>query len=109
MSGVYIKGMEMPTSCLFCALCFGANEFCPLVKKYAKTYGRHDDCPLISVPDHGRLIDADALASMWCRDIKDMLGRGVEYIDSDVTSVYSDFMHDVRLMPTIIPGEEAQE
>lgn len=48
MSGIYIKGMKMPTRCAECFMyqC-GATSM--------------DDCPLIPVPDHGRLIDADAL------------------------------------------------
>lgn len=60
MSGVYIKGMEMPTSCAKCRL-FGEYG-CPFVGPvgYALTEGRrNEDCPLIPVPDHGDLIDRD--------------------------------------------------
>ena len=56
MSGVYIKGMEMPESCASCRF-YGV--YC-----YAKgDENAHSTlpCPLINVPDHGRLIDADAL------------------------------------------------
>lgn len=60
--GVYIKGMEMPTSCLSCPLQGGTAD-CRLTQK---TYNwglseRPSDCPIVPVPPHGRLIDADAL------------------------------------------------
>ena len=59
---VYIKGMEMPKNCLQCPL-QGSIADCRLT---GKTYNwglseRPSDCPLIPVPEHGRLIDADAL------------------------------------------------
>lgn len=65
--GVYIKGMEMPTSCYVCPFCDYVSARCDAVKgnpytpesRYEK---RADFCPLVPVPSHhGRLIDADAL------------------------------------------------
>ena len=68
MSGVYIKGMAMPTDCIHCRFRgFGGiqNEkvVCSFTGRNAfiNTVERFDDCPLVPVPDHGRLIDADAL------------------------------------------------
>ena len=68
--GVYIKGMEMPTSCL--------KGGCPLdgfacqlwEDKYWSDWRdpermRHPDCPLVPAPPHGRLIDADALVHSY--------------------------------------------
>lgn len=57
-----IKGMEMPQNCLSCPLQGGTAD-CRLTQK---TYNwglteRPSDCPLVPVPTHGRLIDADAL------------------------------------------------
>ena len=67
---VYIKGMEMPFCCLVCP-CSGENEIeseyvceaagCREITEENKINHRPDWCPLIPVPDHGRLIDADAL------------------------------------------------
>ena len=65
MSGIYIPGMNMPTSCVDCpigdSLCCGLMPGVPaLWKEYTnaiRTNRRHKDCPLIPVPDHGRLID----------------------------------------------------
>ena len=63
---VLIKGMEMPKSCEKCpcktADAFGGlgcqtTGYIPLRKA---NQDRPDWCPLIEVPPHGRLIDADA-------------------------------------------------
>ncbi len=67
--GVYIKGMTMPTSCSVCpignALCCSLMPGVPaLWKEYEvalKTNRRHENCPLVPISPHGRLIDADAL------------------------------------------------
>ena len=53
---VYIKGMEMPENCDDCPI---AN--CRMDNGWLHYPDRPEDCPLIPVPDHGRLIDADAL------------------------------------------------
>lgn len=66
---ILIKGMEMPTSCGDCpigdSLCCSLMPGVPaLWKEYTiavRTNRRHSDCPLVRVPPHGRLIDADAL------------------------------------------------
>ena len=52
--GVYIKGMEMPKSCIVCRLeC--------LYRKHNSTE-RSSHCPLVEIAEpHGRLIDADAI------------------------------------------------
>ena len=67
---ILIKGMKMPKDCPYCPLAHWnfKNEFtgCEIVKKYFSTEemyadGRPDFCPLVEIPPHGRLIDADAL------------------------------------------------
>ena len=61
--GVYIKGMEMPKGCIDCPLNYDTT--CNLIPFGLpdETNGseRREDCPLVPVPDHGRLIYADAL------------------------------------------------
>ena len=59
MSGIYIKGMEMPK-----------DGSCVTVRIWSdgRVVGVHNDSfvkQAISVPDHGRLIDADALKEEW--------------------------------------------
>ena len=60
MSGVYIKGLKMPQNCLLCP--FG-DEFgkCCVNSELEDANELTHSCPLIEIPDHGRLIDADAL------------------------------------------------
>ena len=59
--GVYIKGMEMPTDCIFCPMFPGAWTMCTVLNKTTRVRGRPDDCPLAPVPPHGRLGDLDEL------------------------------------------------
>lgn len=63
--------MEMPTSCYDCDFAYQDQDSehnvywtCAAIHKLACIYKRRDDCPLISIPEHGRLIDADALADI---------------------------------------------
>lgn len=85
---ILIKGMAMPTDCIFCPMFHGAWTMCTVLNKTTRVRGRPDDCPLVPVPPHGRLIDADALV----RD------NGIKEIPE---------YHEVVLAaPTIIPASE---
>lgn len=100
---IYIPGMEMPKDCLVCPLrhyyfpptTFTSNEktvkgvaVCMATRREIKA----DNCPLVPVPEHGDLIDRDALIS------EHSLTR---YDWSDVVDV-----EDIKASPTIIPAEE---
>lgn len=61
MSGIYIRGMVMPKTC---AACFCSRENECGITHYEPTFEEWyedgvRDCPLVPVPDHGRLVDAD--------------------------------------------------
>lgn len=58
---VLIKGMDMPTNCTNCPCSNDDTRFCRAAKEYIPMLGKPEFCPLIPVPTHGRLIDADAL------------------------------------------------
>ena len=64
---ILIKNMEMPTSCYECP-CNKDDGFgfftCGVTKSECDFRNLPSDCPLIEVPPHGRLIDADALMGM---------------------------------------------
>lgn len=69
MMGVYIKGMKMPKNCCECWFMEGADEWCCAHRgRYLEPdyrYGikdKPDWCPLVEVPPHGRLIDADEIS-----------------------------------------------
>ena len=100
--GVYIRGMEMPKSCANCPLrCYDRDDhkFCGATGK-AIRFGiiRPFDCPLVSVPDHERLIDADALL--------------LHLLTAESGKVYyycypcKEVIQAINEMPTIIPAEE---
>ena len=101
--GVYIKGMEMPTSCAKCKL-FGEYG-CPFIGAvgYALTEGRRsEDCPLVPVPPHGRLIEDCA--------VKNKIAN--QYLDNEFARGWNAAMKQcyetVEDAPTIIPAEEVE-
>lgn len=101
MSGIYIKGMEMPAEPgphkirFFVredgtASCWGLEEYIP-----------YEPLEVIPVPEHGRLIDADAL--LYTRLYKDNWIRGT---GREAPAVWKE---DVDSAPTIIPADEEGE
>ena len=58
---VLIKGMEMPALCQECDLYIDGACYAKGYRDYQSIMdmSKPDDCPLIEVPPHGRLIDAD--------------------------------------------------
>ena len=112
--GVYIKGMEMPKNCFDCP-CYHHKvddgyydyEICGASGTvfndgYSSVTGhkdhivpfkeRLDNCPLVPVPPHGRLVDADAI------------GMNYIYIRDDGMKIYT--QRAIDNAPTIIPAEE---
>lgn len=68
MSDLLIKGAIMPQGCRQCHFKEWTNSragwFCPLRHKFLSMRviiqaKRYADCPLVAIPSHGRLIDAD--------------------------------------------------
>ena len=104
LMGVYIKGMEMPETCYECPC--GDNEFYECMATKGRISYHHDEfgypdgerqewCPLVLVPPHGRLIDADALLKGCKRVVGEFSTR--EYAFSQTA---------IENAPTIIPAEE---
>lgn len=95
--GVYIKGIEMPTSCYECRMYEADIYYCSTADRVIdipdSSEGRCTFCPLVPVPPHGRLIDADALDS----SATDYSGNHLVYLV------------DIDDAPTIIPAEEASD
>ncbi len=91
---VLIKGISMPESCSKCIL---YGEFgCPFIGPvgYCLTENRRNErCPLVEIPPHGRLIDADALKEKhhWTDAYYE-----IEYVEVD----------DIEDAPTIIEAED---
>ena len=96
MSGVYIPNWEKPKSCDDCWAEY-AYEICN---------SHSDSCPLVSVPDHGRLIDADEFEKFECNACDgacDVVGCDCTNCDKDCRC---DFMLDLHNAPTIIPADK---
>ena len=91
--GVYIKGMKMPKRCFECPMYREGyerpNRYCYCAVSSAETRRfmtkQPTDCPLIELPDHGDLIDRDAL---------------------NVTDSWDWIRHDA---PVVIPAERSEE
>lgn len=96
MSGIYIPDIKMPERCIDCPFMIPRdNDDCILQSAEANAKAETWDalrkgCPLIPVPDHGRLIDADA----------------VHYVSGTTVSEL-DYVRKYHIdrMPTIIPAE----
>jgi len=93
--------MEMPKNCYFCPCSDLEYYDCNLmpgtgISSDRKSGKRLDDCPLIPVPDHGRLIDADALKSYMeeCKgeNAMDIYATGYArgFIDNAPTIIHAD-------------------
>ena len=99
MSGIYIPGMEMPTACCSCPCNY--DNVCAIANKYPTFEEWHKNkpswCPLIAVPNHGRLIDGD-------------VAEVISFIDTDARD--GDFADGILYaadwiakLPTIIPAD----
>ena len=104
MSGIYIPGVEMPKDCGHCPLNKLNTEYGGLVYECIITGHYLDDgyegtimsnCPLIPVPEHGRLIDADALPN-YDKPIGKMMMFGGEYVYTQTA---------IDNAPTILPAD----
>jgi len=74
---ILIKGMEMPKNCALCKFRGAGETWCPFTLREVPGNTIPEDCPLVPVPPHGRLIDADELAAIcdephWCAWLSDI-------------------------------------
>lgn len=105
---VLIKGMKMPASCYDCD-CFirdsdGINFCCILMQDIEDNNKHNDDCPLVELPPHGRLIDADALKNkpVPLNGCLDEIHGAYHYYPP----TYIQAIEEITNAPTIIPAEE---
>lgn len=104
---ILIKGMEKPEEC-YCCPCSTINMNgrwgkCNLLgRDYAgDPHKIYDDCPLVEIPPHGRLIDADYTKKhlTFSRGINDC---GVLY------APYGEIKKEIDRMPIVIESEEQE-
>ena len=106
---VYIKGMEMPHNCDECRLCafipvgdYGLYRKCLPLNAKAKITIRRADCPLLPVPDHGRLIDADFIVKRLRKQIQDVGA------DTELANRGREFISIIGAVSTIIPADKEE-
>ena len=101
---ILIKGMEMPTGCLSCDFCnpFVDEPYCRRLMRRTPKVSRLDGCPLIEIPPHGRLIDADALRLSHCVECTLHPDKCLKD-ECDWGSIYH-----IDHATTIIPAEEGE-
>ena len=108
---VLICGMEMPKSCLYCR--FHKSIYCTLTDICTNTA---QGCPLVEIPPHGRLIDADALRQSIKESI-DECHKWAEEVEggemyarvSQSLGTFVECSLRVKSAPTIIPAEEGEK
>lgn len=102
MSGIYIPGMEMPEGGYACPL-FDDYGRCAIVGERCGdcVNGRPSFCPLLPVPDHGDLIDRDALIAQYSGNIFTA--------KTDYAEGLRDIIADIQYAPVIIPADREVE
>lgn len=92
---ILIKGMEKPISCDDCIVPLSKCDF---------LQRRADECPIVEIPTpHGRLIDADALETVF----KDMAKCEWNQKVSPISWAYAfeDTIDEIQEAPTILEAE----
>lgn len=105
---ILIPGMEMPKNCGQCPFKklspTGESMICELTLFTVPWDWKTTDCPLIPVPPHGRLIDADALiVALETQDYSGAPDTLEDWTPMDMTKAE---IADIKAAPTIIPAEE---
>lgn len=98
---IMIKGMEMPDSCYDCRMRTD-SYFCSAMPKefcgYTDDIKRPDWCPLIELPPHGRLIDADKL-------LTDRMKSKYYHLPNGDTAIP---IIDIEHAPTVLEAEDEE-
>lgn len=103
MSGIYIPGMEMPTAGTYLCELGVLDENTAVLTVYTPIDKPQVSYKLVPVPEHGRLIDADAYEAL-------ILGLGNRKYRRDNGTICDaiKFLHP-HYAPTIIPADPAKE
>lgn len=107
---VLIKGMELPDNCSACPLetDYGTCGYYSLFVEAghdSELWKRRDDCPLIELPPHGRLIDADALKAV-IQNHHDLFPEDGGVFELAERDAFQTTIGDIMNAPTIIEADE---
>lgn len=110
MSDLLIKNMKLPRNCGCCDMCVLSNDkqtfFCIRLGKrfrWSLVEKRQEDCPLVEVKPHGRLIDENDLVRL----IEDNYGCGVCKNKADEERCldrckWAVLLNDIDSLPTVL-------
>ena len=107
---ILINGMEMPKGCASCKISRRNSKkmICPFIWKCEwdihdpmSADHRLDGCPLVPVPEHGRLIDADVLFDLILNIYKNAQG--------EARKAYSGVLNVIVDTDDVIPADPAKE
>ena len=104
---ILVKGVEMPRRCEECCICHyeeqGTIVWCgcraTMRIRPVGCDSKPDFCPLIEIPPHGRLIDAEALHTDYF----------VPSTTSNTPNYYYVSKEQIDNAPTIIEAEQGEE
>lgn len=112
MADILIIGMEMPKTCSQCPLCYDYmkcslrdGRFSHMGESFDCCEMRLADCPLVELPEHGDLIDSDALKHKFCTHCD-----GYEYDTGACVDGDQDCM-DAKIIttaPVIVPSNKEE-
>ena len=112
---IIIPGIEMPKSCFKCEFRTKIdpdNLLCLISQKtfedrFFHIEHRDQSCPLVPVPPHGRLIDADALLdAIIAKYIRHERHRELVFAVAQIKQDMADIINE---LPTIIPESGGNE
>ena len=116
---VLIKGMEMPNNCGECFL-YGLEsagngmywDYCRGMRQIIDNPddGRDSYCPLVPVPSHGRLIEADALIEAIVNTPSAVQNKDIPLANQYDGAAFRqiEILGMIDVAPTIIPAEEGE-
>lgn len=109
---ILIKSMKMPSSCWECKLeqFIDCDVFQGITSASEYRDKRYANCPIIELPPHGRLIDADALKAVVCEALKKALDNDSVNLFGAVLAefVARGFTDEIENAPTIIEAEVSE-
>ena len=114
---ILIKGLIMPSCCDGCTFSDWSNlhqtascklhDYDPCFSDHSREYTdkRADFCPLVEIPAHGRLIDADA----YCKDLTEQSNRFRALLKPETIERINRTLEDLRNYPAVVKAEGSED
>ena len=106
MADILIKNMKIPKSCDGCFACeefsYECYDYCNILKAPTTRGERRMDCPLVALPEHGRLGELDKIAERFHGFYEKHLENG----NYETAEIWKYAEQEVRLQGTIVEATE---